>query len=123
MLLATYRARCQGIYPTTVIPSPASDSIQVEIFLGLTQKESAVRIGVDSYCEGTLISSPIVGSHLIIHPSPITMSGIGGSSISPGYVNLPLRLQWGAPMDTIAAYVVDPRVIPPNCDILTVVLA
>jgi len=96
----------------------AVDSVQAEIFLGFTTTGNAVRIGVDSYCEGTLISSSVVSSDAIIHPSPINMKGIGGSQGSPGYVLIPLRLQWGAQLDTIAAYVVDPGVIPQNVDVL-----
>ncbi len=46
------------------------------------------------------------------------MKGIGGSQGSPGYVSIPLRLQWEAQLDTIAAYVVDPGVIPQNVDVL-----
>ena len=111
-------SRTLNAYPNAMKFSPAVDSVQAEIFLGFTNDGNAIRIGVDSYCEGTLISSSVVKSDMIIHPSPIHMKGIGGSQGSPGYVLIPLRLQWGAQLDTIAAYVVDPGVIPQNVDVL-----
>ena len=89
-------SRTLSAYPNAMKFSPAVDSVQAEIFLGFTNAGNAVRIGVDSYCEGTLISSSVVSSDTIIHLSPIQMKGIGGSNGSPGYVLMPLRLQWGA---------------------------
>ncbi len=62
-----------NVYPTAMKFSPAIDSVQAEIFLGFTDAGKAVRIGVDSYCEGTLISSSVVSSDMTIHPSPIHM--------------------------------------------------
>ena len=89
-----------------------------EIFLAFDEHDTPLRVGTDSYSEGSLISSAKIGPHLTIHPSPISMTGVGGESFSPGYVVLPLRFQWGAVTDTINAYVVDPGVLPQHVDLL-----
>ncbi len=46
------------------------------------------------------------------------MKGIGGESVSPGFIELPCRFQWGAVLGTVTAYMVESDVIPPNVDVL-----
>jgi hypothetical protein len=107
-------------HPAEVPTKVTSKTHSHEIFLGFDAIDKPIRIGIDSYSEGSLISSAIVGPHVTIHPCPVSMTGVGGVSFSPGYVELPCRLQWGASTDNIKAYyyVVDPGVIPQNVDLL-----
>ena len=105
-------------HPAQVPSSATADTPTHEIFLGFDDQGNSLRIGIDSYCEGSLISSKVVGSNLTLHSHPVTMKGIGGVSVSPGYVELPFRFQWGARLDHVCAYVVEPGVIPHGVDVL-----
>ena len=69
-------SRTLNSYPNAMKFSPAVDSVQAEIFLGFTNDGNAIRIGVDSYCEGTLISSSVVKSDMIILFCSCTYSAI-----------------------------------------------
>lgn len=83
-----------------------------------TDQEQRISVGPDTFADVSLVSASVIQpTWESVTLPPVEVSGIGGLSLQPlkKAVQIPLRLQWGAPVVHLWAYVAPTL---PNVDLL-----
>ena len=97
-------------------PGPATSG-NVGVFNGFLPSGSRLTIGPDTFCDVSMIDpakvDPTWPSRKVT--SPMWLNGIGGTAALDTVVLVPVRLQWGAPVDTLLMYV---GATPPGVDVI-----
>ena len=95
----------------------AGASGNVGVFNSFLPSGARVTVGPDSFCDVSMIAphrvDPAWASQKV--PHPIWLDGIGGHTALDTIVEVPLQLQWNAPIDTLFMYV---GPTPPEVDII-----
>ena len=125
--IPTHHADGDQFYPTHR-PNPdqqprgkacpgAGASGNVGVFNSFLPSGARVTVGPDSFCDVSMIAphrvDPAWASQKV--PHPIWLDGIGGHTALDTIVEVPLQLQWNAPIDTLFMYV---GPTPPEVDII-----
>ena len=88
----------------------------MHVFVAFDQEGHRYRVGVDSFAEVSLVSPRLIKKHWAVTTGPVViMRGIGGGKAVHKQVNVPLRSQWGAPLDELEMFAAEP---PNGVDIL-----
>ena len=105
-----------NVYPGTTEATADTSGSTVHIFIAFDEEGRSYRVGVDSFAEVSLISPTFVRKHWNTHTNAnVNLSGIGGKRLASIAADVPLRLQWAAPLDTHAMFISE---TPPSVDIL-----
>ena len=89
---------------------------RVHVFVAFDQEGYRYRVGMDSFAEVSLVSPRLIKEHWAMTNDPgVIMRGIGGGKEVHKQVTVPLRSQWGAPLDELERFAAEP---PNGVDIL-----
>ena len=107
-----------GDFTCSVVQPIAQPTIAVVL---ATIQGSPVRTGVDTFAEVTALS--LSAWHKLsprpeIQPSQIKLHGVGGSSVSQGFVVLPVMLQVGFRLVMVPPYIINDDAMPTGVDLL-----
>ena len=97
--------------------SGPATSGNVGVFNAFLPSGHRVTVGPDTFCDVSMISPAQVDPAWPATKvnDPLWLNGIGGTTVCDTVVQVPLRLQWGAPTDTLLMYVGE---TPPGVDVI-----
>ena len=109
--------------PTQVVHDAQRETYHtVEMFLvEICGKQAKITAGSDTYAELTVIRASIVKTLTVcpaIQPSAIRLQGVGGHSMSIGFINLEITLQHGWQPVMLPVHILTDTAMPQGVDIL-----